>query len=227
MTQSFFCHCKPACLQTNIEVFRSALKKFFFLPFISKLLLIYLVKFVIDKLIKNIKGEIMDTIDAIINRRSIRQYTDQNISEDNINTILRSAMYAPSAMNYQPWHFIVINKKEVISELQNIFPHADMLKQATLLIIVCGDTELERSTDYIVQDCAAATQNALLAVHSLGLGAVWLSVYPNKDVIAGLKKKFNLPDNILPVSTISIVFPAEVIEKEERFHINRVHTNTW
>ncbi len=169
----------------------------------------------------------MDTIEAIINRRSIRQYTDQNITEDNINTILRSAMYAPSAMNYQPWHFIVVNKKNVINELQNIFPHADMLKQTTLLIIICGDTELERSTDYIVQDCAAATQNALVTVHSLGLGAVWLSVYPNKDVIAGLKKKFELPDSILPVTAISIGFPAEVIENEERFNINRVHTNKW
>ncbi len=169
----------------------------------------------------------MDTLEAIITRRSIRQYTPQNIPDDKIELILKSAMYAPSAMNYQPWHFIVIDRKDAIEELQSIFPHADMLKQATLLIIVCGDSKLEMNIDYLVQDCSAATENALISIHALGLGGVWLSIYPNKDVINGLKKTFELPENIIPMSAISIGFPAEVINTESRYNITRIHSNKW
>jgi|YelNatPaOPRAMG01_1025707.scaffolds.fasta_scaffold02943_5 nitroreductase len=169
----------------------------------------------------------MDTLEAIITRRSIRQYTAQKIPDDKLKRILQCAMFAPSAMNYQPWHFIVVEKKNKIEELQNIFPHADMLKQTTLLIIVCGDSELEKNIDYLVQDCSAATENALLSIHALGLGGVWLSVFPNKEIIAGLRKTFEIPENIIPISAISIGFPAEVKDAEDRFIPTRIHTNKW
>ncbi len=169
----------------------------------------------------------MDTIEAIITRRSIRQYKAKKISEDKIKRILQCAMYAPSAMNYQPWHFLVIDKKDTIEELQNTFQHADMLKQATLLILVCGDTELEKNTDYLVQGCSAATENALLSIHAVGLGGVWLSVYPNKEIIDGLKNKFEIPDNIVPISAISIGYPDEVKDAEDRFNPSKIHTNKW
>ncbi|MHB8579928.1 MAG: nitroreductase family protein [Ignavibacteriaceae bacterium] len=169
----------------------------------------------------------MDTLEAIITRRSIRQYTPQNIPEDKIKLILQSAMYAPSAMNYQPWHFIVIDKKDTIEGLQSIFLHADMLKQATLLIIVCGDSELEKSIDNLVQDCSAATENALISIHALGLGGIWLSIYPNRDVINGLKKTLELPENIIPLTAIPIGFPAEVKESENRYNTTRIHSNKW
>ena len=169
----------------------------------------------------------MDTIEAILNRRSIRKYTNQKISEDKIERILKAAMYAPSAMNYQPWHFIVIDKREAIDQIFNINQHAEMVKEAQLLIIVCGDLKLEMNIDYLVQDCSAATQNALLAIHDLGLGAVWVSSYPNKETVEGIRKYYGLPENIVPVSIISLGYPAEQVTTEERFNKSRIHNNKW
>ena len=169
----------------------------------------------------------MDTIEAILNRRSIRKYTNQKISEDKIEKILKAAMYAPSAMNYQPWHFIVIDKREAIDQIFNINQHAEMVKEAQLLIIVCGDLKLEMNIDYLVQDCSAATQNALLAIHDLGLGAVWVSSYPNKETVEGIRKYYGLPENIVPVSIISLGYPAEQVTTEERFNKSRIHNNKW
>jgi nitroreductase len=169
----------------------------------------------------------MDTFETILNRRSIRKYTNEEISEEKIDKILKAAMYAPSAMNYQPWHFIVIDKREAIDQIFNINPHADMVKGAQLAIIVCGDTKLEMNIDYLVQDCSSATQNALLAIHELGLGAVWISSYPNKETIEGIRKYYGLPENIVPVSIISLGYPAEQITTEDRFNKTRIHNNKW
>ena len=136
-------------------------------------------------------------------------------------------MYAPSAMNYQPWHFVVIDEREAIDQIFKINPHAEMAKEAQLAIIVCGDSKLEMNIDYLVQDCSAATQNALLEIHALGLGAVWISSYPNTDTISGIRNYYGLPENIVPVSIISLGFPAEEVTAEERFNKSRIHKNKW
>lgn len=169
----------------------------------------------------------METFEAIFNRRSIRKYTGEKIPEDKIEQILKAAMYAPSAMNYQPWHFIVIDKREAIDQIFKINFHAEMVKEAALAIIICGDSKLEMNIDYLVQDCSAATQNALLAIHALGLGAVWVSSYPNMETIEGLRKYYEIPENIIPVSIISLGYPAEQIITEDRFNKSRVHSNKW
>ena len=169
----------------------------------------------------------MDTMENILNRRSIRKYTNEKISEEKIEKILKAAMYAPSAMNYQPWHFIVIDKREAIDQIFNINPHADMVKGAQLAIIVCGDLKLEMNIDYLVQDCSAATQNALLAIHELGLGAVWVSSYPNKETVEGIRKYYELPENIVPISIVSLGHPAEKVTTEDRFNKSRIHNNKW
>ena len=169
----------------------------------------------------------METFEAIFNRRSIRKYTGEKIPEDKIEQILKAAMYAPSAMNYQPWHFIVIDKREAIDQIFKINFHAEMVKEAALAIIICGDSKLEMNIDYLVQDCSAATQNALLAIHTLGLGAVWVSSYPNMETIEGLRKYYEIPENIIPVSIISLGYPAEQIITEDRFNKSRVHSNKW
>jgi len=169
----------------------------------------------------------MDTMETILNRRSIRKYTNQKISEEQIEKIIKAAMYAPSAMNYQPWHFVVIDEREAIDQIFKINPHAEMAKEAQLAIIVCGDSKLEMNIDYLVQDCSAATQNALLEIHALGLGAVWISSYPNTDTISGIRNYYGLPENIVPVSIISLGFPAEEVTAEERFNKSRIHKNKW
>ncbi len=169
----------------------------------------------------------METFKAILTRRSIRKYTNKKIPEDQINKILKAAMYAPSAFNNQPWQYIVIDKRELLDEILKAIPHAEMLKETTLAIIICGDKTLEQNIELIALNCAAATQNALLAIHDFGLGAVWISAYPVEEYMKGLTNLFKLPENIVPISLLSIGYPGEEVTTEERFKPERIHNNSW
>ncbi len=169
----------------------------------------------------------METFKAILTRRSIRKYTNKKISEEQINKILKAAMYAPSAFDNQPWQYIVIDKRELLDEILKAIPHAEMLKETTLAILVCGDKKLEENINLIALNCAAATQNALLAIHDLGLGAVWISAFPAEENMKGLTNLFKLPENIIPISLLSIGYPGEEVTTEERFKPERIHNNSW
>jgi len=169
----------------------------------------------------------METMKAILTRRSIRKYKASEITKEQINEIIKAAMYAPSAFNKQPWQFIALDKKEIIDKIFKIIPHAEMLQQAAAAVIVCGDKDLEEDINLIALNCSAATQNALLAVHDLGLGAVWVSAYPVEETITGLKNLFNLPENIVPVSILSIGYPDEEVAAEERYKPEKIHYNNW
>jgi len=168
----------------------------------------------------------LDTIEAILTRRSIRKYDpDKPVSEEYIKLILKAGMSAPSAMNFQPWNFVVINKRSVIDQIPIFHPYATMVKYAPLVIAVCA--EIDKSPGFWEQDCSAATENMLLAAHSLGLGAVWLGTYPIDERIDGVRKLLNIPDNIMPMSLISIGHPLQSKPAEDRFDAQKVHYNTW
>jgi nitroreductase len=169
----------------------------------------------------------METLHAIRTRRSVRHFTDQPVSAETITELLQAAMFAPSAANRQPWHFIVLNERTLLDEVPNVHPYAQMLKQAQAAILVCGDAVLAKGADYWVQDCAAATQNILLAAHALGLGGVWLGVHPNPDRIAAIRSLFSLPPDVHPLSLVALGYPAEPLPQVERFNPQRVHYNRW
>lgn len=166
-------------------------------------------------------------IDAILKRRSIRRYSGDPVNKSDIKLLLKAAMYAPSARNQQPWHFIVIHDRALLERISAIHPYAGMLPGAELAILVCGDEEMELSSGYWPVDCAAATQNILLAAHSLGLGAVWLGVYPRKERQEGIGKLFSLPSHVHPFALISLGQPAEEKKFPERFKEERIHHNSW
>ncbi len=169
----------------------------------------------------------MDVLEAIFTRRSIRKYTDKPVGEDPVQTLLRAGMQAPSAHNAQPWDFIVLTDRKILKCIQSFHPYSKMLKKAALAILVCGNTALENSSAYVNQDCAAATQNILLAAHGLGLGAVWLGIYPREERVAGMRQLLKIPEAIIPVSLISLGYPEEAKEKTDRFRPERVHFNGW
>lgn len=169
----------------------------------------------------------MEALDSILNRRSIRQYTDQPIKETDIEMLLKAAMAAPSAGNQQPWHFVVIKDPEVKKRILEFHPYAQMLLQAPLAIAICADLALERFTGYWVQDCAAATQNILVAAHGLGLGAVWLGMHPQKERMEGLKELLHLPDQVKPLAVVALGHPAEEKERANRYQKDRIHFNQW
>ena len=169
-----------------------------------------------------------DAMRNILTMRSIRKYAAQPVEEEKIKLILRAAMAAPSARNLQPWELIVLTKRETLDELVNFSPHVKMLKEAPLAIVVCGRTDEETgSPDWWVVDCSAAVQNALLAAHALGLGAVWLGVHPRCDRQEALQNFLRLPVNVKPHSMIALGYPAEQKEPANRFREERVHREAW
>lgn len=166
-------------------------------------------------------------MDTIMQRRSIRKYTDEMVSSDDVEKILRAAMHAPSAANQQPWEFVVITDRKMLDEIPAIHPYAKMTETAPMGIVVCGDVSKEKVKGFWPQDCSAATQNILLAAQDLGLGAVWVGIYPAEERIVGFRRLLNLPENIVPFSLIPIGHPDETKTQVDRFDEERIHYNGW
>jgi nitroreductase len=169
----------------------------------------------------------MDAIEAIMTRRSMRKYTAQQVSDEIVTRLLQAGMAAPSAANEQPWHFVVIKERSILNEVPSFHPNSHMLKEAALAILVCEDPSLEVVKGRGMLDCSAATQNILLAAHALGLGAVWLGIYPVEERMAGMRKLLHIPAQVIPVALVSIGYPDEKLRKEDRFKPERVHDNVW
>ena len=167
-----------------------------------------------------------DNVKAILERRSIRKYTNEPVSESDIKDLLRAAMAAPSAHNKQPWEFIVVKDRQLLTEITKFHPYSKMLNEAPIAIIVCGDQRRDYS-EYWVQDCSAATENILLAAQNKGLGAVWLGVYPHEDMVERLRKIFGIPEHIITLNVIAVGHPAETKKPSDRYDEDRVHLNKW
>lgn len=169
----------------------------------------------------------MKAIDAILSRRSIRKYEQGIIAQEDIDLILECAMAAPSAGNQQSWHFLVIKDSNLREQISKILPNSEMLPEAALAIVVCGDRSIELYPDYWVQDCSAASENILLAAHALGYGAVWVSVYPRIDRILPVKKLLDLPESVMPLNVISIGIPNETKEVHTGLIAEKIHYDRW
>jgi len=169
----------------------------------------------------------METLETIFNRRSIRHYTPEKIEPGTIDTVIRAGMYAPSAVNKQPWHFIVLHKRETLEKIMDFHPYATMLKQASTAILVCWDITLQHDEGYGPIDCAAATENMLLAACSMGLGAVWVGIYPRQPRMDAMHDLFNLPDHIRAFSLLSLGYPAENKAIPQRYNPERIHHEQW
>ena len=166
----------------------------------------------------------------ILERKSVRTYSDKKVEKEDLEKLLRVAMAAPTAMNSQPWVFIVVDKKETLESLGEQLPYAEMLKEAQAAIIVCGDMKkaLEgEAREYWVQDCSAATENILLAAESMGLGAVWTGVYPIKERINIVKVEMNLPENIIPLNVIPIGWQTGKEKPKQKYSEENIYWNKW
>ena len=168
-------------------------------------------------------------IENIMTRTSIRQYKDQPVEQEKIDIMLKAAMAAPTAVNLQPWHFIVITDKEIMSQLAGPRP-----TNAPLMIAVCGDTDKTsmpggrgKLPDFWVQDVSAATENLLLAAHALGLGAVWTGAYPDMNRVAGIAQLLKCPENIVPLAVVRIGYPDESPAPKDKFKEENISYNTF
>ena len=165
-------------------------------------------------------------LDNIATRTSIRDYEARPVEKEKIEKMLRAAMAAPTAMNKQPWHFVVVDQRNVLDALAGANPYAKMLKKAPLAIVVCGNTDkmIEGGgRDFWIQDASAATENLLLAAHAMGLGAVWTGAYPSEERCISISKVLSLSDNLIPLNMIVVGYPAEQPQPKQKFKIGRAH----
>lgn len=169
---------------------------------------------------------IPDALTVIHNRKSVRQYSDKSVTKEQIELLLKAGMAAPTAGNRQPWHLIAIMDKEVLVDLTEYLPYGQMLNEAAAAIIVCGDLSKvnKDGPEYWVQDCSAVTQNILLAVEAIGLGAVWIGVYPSEQRTEDIIMAMDLPEDIIPLSVISIGYPFGEDEPKDKWDPDKV---TW
>jgi nitroreductase len=165
--------------------------------------------------------------DPVLARRSIRAYTTEPVSDEHVERLLRAAMAAPSAGNQQPWQFVVVSDPATRALIPTVHPYAAMVEQAPLAIVVCAAEAQARWPQYCVQDCAAATENILIEAELLGLGAVWLGVYPLEERVQGLRRLLAVPDDVTPFAVVPVGHPAERKPPADRYQPERVHRERW
>ncbi len=164
-------------------------------------------------------------LDLMYTRRSIRAFTEEAVSDKQLEAMLKAGMAAPSAQNLQPWHFVVVRKRKMLDELAEVHKYAYMLAKAPLAIIVCGDQEI--SSKHWVEDTCVATQNILLAATALGLGGVWVSIYPKSKHQKQVRELLDIPDHIGVLCALAIGHPAEKKKARTQYDQERVHEEEW
>ena len=166
----------------------------------------------------------MELRDALLKRRSVRKFTEESISEEDIQELLHAAMSGPSACNKKPWKFYVITNEEKLSELRKSSMFTKI--NSNLAIVVCGD--LSRAlplamASYWIQDCSAATQNILLRATDLGLGAVWCGIHPQKRAEEKVRRCLDLTEKEVPLNIIYIGHPMEELEARDQYEAECIH----
>lgn len=173
------------------------------------------------------KNEIINVLEALFTRRSIRKFTGEVVSENDIETIIKAGSYAPTAENKQPWHYIVIREPKMLEKISECHPRAKMLPKAGCGIIVCGDKEIQSQVGFLIEDCSAAIENMMLAAHGLGLGSVWCGLYPAINFTKPIKRLFELPQNIIPVGMIAVGYVDEEKDIVYRYDKSKIHKEKW
>lgn len=170
-------------------------------------------------------------LENIFARKSVRSYTDQPVSREQLDTLVRAAMAAPSGRDMRPWKFVVVDDAAVMDSLSRQLPYAKMLQEAAAAIVVCGDMSIvDKSGNPSVNwqfDCSAATQNLLLAAEAMGLGAVWTGVHPYEDRLAAVKRALILPEHIIPLNVIPIGYPKGEPLPKDKYAAENIRYNGW
>ncbi len=151
----------------------------------------------------------MDVLQAIKERRSIRQYSQEPVSQDQLTQILEAGRWAPSRGNSQPWKFIVLKDAQIRRQLAEAIPNGKFLAEAPSGVAVVVSPQ---SSKHPEQEGAAATENMLLGAHALGLGTCWISVR-GTDCEENAKKILQIPDDEWFISVVSIGHPMEAPQK--------------
>lgn len=165
-------------------------------------------------------------MNEIFNRRSTRHYSDEKIEYADLVKLCNAGMHAPTAMNKRSWQFLIVDDAELIKKLSTVSPYSKCIENAKGIIIVFYDTNTEILKDYIQQDLSAATQNILTMATHIKLGSLWVGVYPETTIMNNIKNIFNMPDNIVPFSIVSLGYPLKKRTIIDRFDESKIHHNS-
>ncbi len=170
-----------------------------------------------------------DTMTVIHSRKSVRIFTGEPVNKDVLDKIVRAGMAAPSAVNYQPWSFIVVTDRETLDKLNNGLPYAKMLGKAGAAIIVCAIPEkaYEGSKELAIIDSTLASENILLAAEASGLGALWTAAYPYEDRMAVARNLLGIPGSIIPLNVIPIGHPTGSEKAKNKYKPENIHWEKW
>ena len=169
-------------------------------------------------------------IDNIMTRVSVREFTGEKITDAQIDTLLRAAMAAPSAINKQPWAFIVVTDEDLIAKLGEALPYSRCSNHPACAIIPCGDLSKAIEGEmgaFWINDVSAATENLLLAAHSMGLGAVWTGLHPDMNRATMVQQMLGLPEHIIPLCVVPVGIPAEQPAVKDKYKPENIHYNRW
>jgi len=170
----------------------------------------------------------MDTLEAIHTRRSVRQFTDEPVTDEQVDVLLRAAMAAPSAHNQQPWRFVVVRDPETLARLAAATKYAAPIGRAQLGIVIVADTNSSKlAEDLWVIDCSLAGENMMLAARAEGLGSVWLASWPYEGYMAAIAQIIHAPEGVVPVGMFAVGVPASPGPVVDRFHPEWVHQERW
>lgn len=181
-----------------------------------------------EKIQKQETSEVV--LNNILKRTSVRSYLDKSIEDDKIEKLLRAGMAAPTAVNKQPWHFVVVTDKSLLQKLAKANPYAEMVARAPLAIVVCGDMTKAldgNAREFWVQDCSAASENILLAATGLGLGSVWTGTYPSEERCAAVSEVLGLPETLIPLNTIVIGYPDGEVTPKDKWQESNISYNMY
>jgi nitroreductase len=166
-----------------------------------------------------------DLLELLYSRRRVRDFTDEAVSDEQVETMLKAAMAAPSTQDLRPWHFVVVRKRKVLDKLAEVHKYAYMLEKAPLAIVICGDEKI--SEKHWVEDTCVATQNLLLAATALGLGGVWISLYPKKKHQKYARDLLDIPDHVGVLCVLAVGRPPERKIVRPSYDTKRVHQEEW
>lgn len=170
-----------------------------------------------------------DAFTVIHSRKSVRNFTGESVSKESLDKIVRAGMAAPTAVNKQPWSFVVVTDRKTLDMLKDGLPYAKMLDKAGAAIIVCAvpDKAYEKRTEFAVIDSSCASENILLAAEASGLGAVWTAAYPYKDRMDAVRKTLNIPEDILPLNVIPVGHPTGEDKPKDKYKTENIHWEKW
>ena len=171
----------------------------------------------------------MNTLEAILTRRSVRRYLDRDVEPEKMELLLKAAMYAPSAHGSRDWQFIVVCSAAMRQSIAALLPYYRPIERAPVCVVVCGEPlrQTSKHKEYYIQDCSAATQNLMLCANELELGTCWCGLYPHTDAMEAARALLGIPGDVVPFSLIALGYPARTYRFPERFEPEKIHMEKW